>query len=72
MVPRTQVEDISLNKPQVTQVGHRSIPWLSGAQLVIQQPMPWAGVTERIMIYGYLLWVVVLAIVLLRAEKKPS
>ena len=27
------------------------------------------GVQERTMIYGYLLWVVVLAIVLLRAEK---
>jgi len=28
------------------------------------------GVQERTMIYGYLLWVVVLDIVLLRAEKK--
>jgi hypothetical protein len=47
-----------------------AFPWLGGAQLVVQQPTPWAGVTERIMIYGYLLWVVVLAIVLLRAEKE--
>lgn len=31
-------------------------------------PTPWAGVMERINIYGYLLWVVVLAIALLRAQ----
>jgi hypothetical protein len=30
-------------------------------------PTPWAGVTERISIGGYLLWQVVLAIALLRA-----
>jgi hypothetical protein len=29
---------------------------------------PWTGVTERILIYGYMLWVAMLAIVLLRAE----
>jgi len=32
----------------------------------------WFGVIERINLYGYLLWVAVLAIVLLRAEKGPS
>jgi hypothetical protein len=31
-------------------------------------PTPWAGVTERINIGGYLLWQVVLAIALLRAQ----
>jgi Protein of unknown function (DUF998) len=31
-------------------------------------PTPWLGVTERINIFGYLLWVVVLAIALLRAQ----
>jgi len=31
-------------------------------------PMPWAGVTERISIGGYLLWQVVLAIALLRGQ----
>jgi len=31
-------------------------------------PTPWAGLEERILIYAYLLWVAVLAIVLLRAE----
>jgi hypothetical protein len=35
--------------------------------------VPWVGVEERILIYGYMLWVVVLAIVLLGEEKKlPS
>jgi len=33
-------------------------------------PGPLVGIQERIMIYGDLLWIVVLAIVLLRAEKK--
>jgi hypothetical protein len=32
-------------------------------------PTPWVGVWERINIFGYLLWIVVLAIILLRAEK---
>ena len=35
-------------------------------------PTPWLGVWERINIGGYMLWVVVLAITLLRAEKGPS
>ena len=34
-------------------------------------PTPWLGATERVNIYGWMLWVVVLAIVLLRAEKRP-
>ncbi|HEY9207269.1 MAG TPA: DUF998 domain-containing protein [Candidatus Methanoperedens sp.] len=36
------------------------------------QPTPWFGVIERINVYGYLLWVAVLAIVLLREEKRPG
>lgn len=35
-------------------------------------PTPWLGATERVNIYGWMLWVVVLAIVLLRAEKRPG
>jgi hypothetical protein len=30
-------------------------------------PTPWMGVRERINIYGYMLWMMVLAVVLLRA-----
>src|SRR5215204_6464881 len=32
-------------------------------------PTPWMGVWERINIYAYMLWVVVLAIALLRAQR---
>ena len=32
----------------------------------------WLGIFERINVYGYLLWVAVLAIILLRAEKWPG
>lgn len=39
--------------------------WLASAE----QPTSWFGVIERINVYGYLLWVAVLAIFLLRAEK---
>ena len=39
-----------------------------GAKLAAQQPTPWLGVMERINIYGYMLWLMVLAIVLLRGH----
>ena len=39
--------------------------WLAAAG----QATSWFGVIERINVYGYLLWLVVLAVVLLRAEK---
>jgi len=35
-------------------------------------PTPWVGVWERINILGFLLWVVVLAIILLRSEKEQN
>ena len=34
-------------------------------------PTPWLGVWERINIFAYMVWVVVLAIILLRTEKGP-
>jgi len=39
-----------------------------------QNPLtpPWFGVIERINVYGYLLWQVMLAIIILRAEKEPT
>ena len=40
-----------------------------GAALAAGQPTPWIGLTERINIYSFYLWVVVLAITLLRAEQ---
>jgi Protein of unknown function (DUF998) len=33
-----------------------------GPRLATQQPTPWMGVTERITVYSYLLWVVALAV----------
>ncbi len=35
-------------------------------------PPQWFGLIERINVYGYALWVVVLAVVLLRAEKEEG
>jgi hypothetical protein len=40
---------------------------LDAPQVAANLPTPWLGVLERINIFGYLLWVVVLAIALLRA-----
>ena len=37
-----------------------------------QLPTPGMGIAERINVYGYLLWVVVLAATLLRVERAPS
>ena len=41
---------------------------LLAPQLASNQPTPWLGILERINIYGYFLWVVVLAIMLLKKE----
>jgi len=45
---------------------------LDGSRMAANLPTPWMGVTERINIYGYMLWVVVLAIILLRAQVTPA
>jgi uncharacterized membrane protein len=42
---------------------------LQGGQMEANQPTPWMGVEERINIYATMLWVAVLAIGLLRAQK---
>ncbi len=39
------------------------------AAMAVGQPTPWLGLTERINIYSFMLWVVVLAIGLLRAQR---
>jgi len=43
---------------------------LQQPRYVANLPTPWMGVLERINIYGYMLWVVVLAIMLLREEER--
>jgi hypothetical protein len=42
-----------------------------GAQIAADEPTPWHGIYERIMIGSYLLWMAVLAVTLLRA-RPPS
>ena len=42
---------------------------LDASRIAAGLPTPWVGVTERINIYASMLWVLVLAIVLLRPEK---
>lgn len=39
---------------------------LDGPRVATNLPTPWVGVWERINIYGFLLWVLVLAVTLLR------
>lgn len=41
---------------------------LDGSRLAANLPTPWMGVWERINIFSYMLWVVVLSIVLLRVQ----
>jgi hypothetical membrane protein len=45
---------------------------LAATQLAAHQPTPWLGLAERINIGAYLLWVVVLALTLLRSEVRPA
>lgn len=40
-----------------------------GAALAAGQPTPWIGLTERMNIYSFMVWVIVLAVVLLRAQR---
>lgn len=41
---------------------------LQSGQMAANLPTPWMGVEERLNIFGYMLWVVVLAVGLLRAQ----
>jgi hypothetical membrane protein len=45
---------------------------LDGPRIAAGLPTPWLGVKERVNIYVSLLWVLVLAVSLLRAEQKPA
>lgn len=42
---------------------------IGSSRLATGLPTPWLGIYERINVYGYMLWVMVLAITLLRKEK---
>lgn len=43
---------------------------LDGPRIAANLPTPWVGVTERISIFGFMLWVVVLAVCLLRSKSR--
>jgi hypothetical protein len=43
-----------------------------GVRLAANEPTPWLGVTERLNIYGYMLWMALLATTLLRARTLPA
>lgn len=40
-------------------------------QVGVNGPTPWLGITERVTIFGAMLWILVLSVMLLRAEKEP-
>lgn len=44
---------------------------LDGPRIAANLPTPWVGVTERISVFSYMLWLVVLAIGLLRVQGQP-
>jgi hypothetical protein len=42
---------------------------MAGSRIAAGLPTPWVGIYERINTYGYMLWVIILAIILLRREQ---
>ena len=46
--------------------------FLDAPRIAANLPTPWIGVRERINIYGYMLWMLVLAIALLRAQDSAA
>ena len=49
-----------------------TLTFLEVPRIAESLPTPWMGVKERINIYGYMLWVSILAITLLRVSKKKK
>lgn len=45
---------------------------LDAPRMQANLPTPWVGVTERINLLGYLLWIAVLAIMLLRVQGQSA
>jgi len=43
--------------------------FMDAPRIAANLPTPWVGIRERINIYGYMLWMLVLAIALLRSER---
>ncbi|MDH4212568.1 MAG: DUF998 domain-containing protein [Candidatus Thorarchaeota archaeon] len=49
-----------------------ALPFLSVVQFEAGQPIPWVGLVERMMVYGYVLWVSVLSLVLMRMVRDET
>jgi hypothetical protein len=47
-----------------------ALAWLDAPRVAANLPTPWLGVTERINIYGYMLWMAVLAIALASEKRR--
>lgn len=47
-------------------LGLGALPFLGAAQAEVGESAPWVGLVERIMVYGYMLWVSIFAILLIR------
>lgn len=46
-----------------------TLAWLRDPRVAAVLPTPWMGAMERVNVYSSMLWVLVLAVVLLRAKK---
>lgn len=53
-----------------TLLGFAVLAGLESSHIAAGEPTPWLGITERIGIGAYLLWVAILAVSLLRAERR--
>lgn len=56
----------------VTMIVFGAVAGVQRPVIAANQPTPWHGVYERINISGYLLWMAVVAVVLLRAQRRQS
>jgi hypothetical protein len=56
----------------VTLIACGTLTFAIAGQLVPQQLDNWFGLLERITVYGYMVWVIVLAIVLMREERSQA
>ena len=45
---------------------------MQGPRVAANLPTPWLGITERVNVYGAMLWVLVLAVVLLRPKRRDT
>ncbi len=49
-----------------------TLGFLDGGRMAADLPTPWLGVTERINIFAYMLWIAVLAVALLRRTQRSA